>query len=171
MTLGSQKYFIVNDMPRNISVRKSVCAEASSTVQTREGERRQSLCDGKRKLQNGKTLNNASHKWAEGVPPFIPPVRSVGIAWDEIAFGPSPTSFIAPALTKRERFTSQRLERPDTTETRAQVIRHRARTHARTSLELFHLGAHGAGVERGGGGGGGVTPIHGSPRPRAGCSG
>ena len=33
VTLGSQKYFMVNDMPRNISVRNRVCAEASRTAQ------------------------------------------------------------------------------------------------------------------------------------------
>ena len=32
VTLGSQKYFIARDMPRNISVRNRVCAEASRTA-------------------------------------------------------------------------------------------------------------------------------------------
>jgi hypothetical protein len=44
--LGSQKYFIVSDIPRNISVRNSVCAEASSTARGgNEPRRRDSVSE------------------------------------------------------------------------------------------------------------------------------
>jgi hypothetical protein len=63
VTFGSQKYFIASDMPRNISVRNSVCALASMTARRGGGKRSAPAFDarsiaGKTRTRVGKTIRS-----------------------------------------------------------------------------------------------------------------
>lgn len=104
MTLGSQKYFIVNDMPRNISVRNSVCAEASITAERTGvllvgggwGGSKKNL-----KMHAQTTATKKGTHFFVGGFVHLPPVRSVGAGVDDSVLTPWPTS-VVPACRHRE---------------------------------------------------------------------
>ena len=89
VTLGSQKYFIARDMPRNISDRNKVCAEASRTAIEGSGipvVRADVDGAGAKTSSTGKGRNIC-----------LPPFRSVGIGVDEPALTASPT-WVVPVI-------------------------------------------------------------------------